>query len=580
MEETNLKPKYIVIKLIDDILIQDVNKHKTLAAVREFMYTNFGENNYYIISEDEYKTINLTIVNRRKEITIVGHRFLLYFYYKEREIYDKITQELYDVSNFLNEGLRIVNKFQLTKDRFKKHISLEKYMFFIGLDKLITIQENLDPTSNKKYFDWLCKIEMIKKTFSEDFDKTNILLTDFDNPQVKSLIKKAGYSLDINSYLAINDLFKVVKECYYDKLDEVESGNREILYQKRKIFEDNKWLVVIPNTHDEAVTIGRGTNWCTSADSKDGKENYSYYTDNGKRDLVVFINKSTNNKYQYSVYSSDFLDENDDRFDLENIFDIDFIINFDNEYEKIPVGFKKILGNYDKDIYNEYYLLTLDDGIKANHIRNDEHLDVFINDSDVFIREKVAEKGYGLDILINDSSPTVRATVAKKGYGLDILQNDEDRDVRITVIKYHHYNIEKFITDPNQYVRRAVAEEGVGLETLVHDEYWDVRRAVATYKYGLEILVNDPEESVRLEVAKKGYGLDILINDKDLAVRLEVAKQGYGWDILILEDDWDINEVLLENNYGLEILRKSKHNYIAEKAERKIFSQMMTNKQK
>ena len=55
----------------------------------------------------------------------------------------------------------------------------------------------------------------------------------------------------------------------------------------------------------------------------------------------------------------------------------------------------------------------------------EDNLDILINDEDRYVREAVAEQGYGLDILINDENLYVREAVAEQGYGLDKLINDE-----------------------------------------------------------------------------------------------------------------------------------------------------------
>lgn len=73
-----------------------------------------------------------------------------------------------------------------------------------------------------------------------------------------------------------------------------------------------------------------------------------------------------------------------------------------------------------------------------------------------YVREAIANQGYGLDVLINDEDYDVRVAVANQGYGLDVLVHDEDCDVRV-----------------------AVANQGYGLDVLVSDGDYDVRKAVA-----------------------------------------------------------------------------------------------------
>lgn len=73
---------------------------------------------------------------------------------------------------------------------------------------------------------------------------------------------------------------------------------------------------------------------------------------------------------------------------------------------------------------------------KFNLIKNNQYLDIFIDDPDCNVRAQVARKGYGLHILVHDKNDWVRRMVAMQGYGLDILINDEDEYVRNLAIMY------------------------------------------------------------------------------------------------------------------------------------------------
>ena len=144
----------------------------------------------------------------------------------------------------------------------------------------------------------------------------------------------------------------------------------------------------------------------------------------------------------------------------------------------------------------------------------EQNLQFLVCHDKAYIRQTVAEQGYGLDVLINDKNWQVREAVTKQGYGLDVLINDK-----------------------NWQVREAVAKQGYGLDVLVYDEDWCVREAVAKQGYGLDILINDKNWYVRQAVANQGYGLDVLINDKDWHVREAVVRQGYSLDGLVKDKE-------------------------------------------
>lgn len=75
-----------------------------------------------------------------------------------------------------------------------------------------------------------------------------------------------------------------------------------------------------------------------------------------------------------------------------------------------------------------------------------------------FVREAVAERGFGLDILLEDTSPEVRRAVVKQGFRLDVLVNDE------------HY-----------FVKSTVAEQGYGLDKLINEPMGDTAAVAKNY---------------------------------------------------------------------------------------------------
>lgn len=139
--------------------------------------------------------------------------------------------------------------------------------------------------------------------------------------------------------------------------------------------------------------------------------------------------------------------------------------------------------------------------------RNEEALNILINDEDGFIRGSVAMYGNDKhrDILVNDKEWHVRSKVAKYG-------NDKHRDI--------------LVNDIDWCVRAIVASLG-------NDKHRD-------------ILVNDKDSSVREKVAMYGndFHQDILINDKDWHIRKVVAKFGNDEhrDILINDETEDVSK--------------------------------------
>lgn len=384
------------------------------------------------------------------------------------------------------------------KNEVSKPIVIDKWKHKINFMKFYDAL-NIDPTHNQKYLNWICSVMYNFEIANEDFDKVRTLLEDFDNPQVKSLIKKSGYSIDIMDYENNNDLWKIINECYYSKLEDIEAGDRQILYQKRKVFENNKWLVVIPENHPEAVTLGRGTNWCTSADSEDGAENFKNYTTNVDsdsdakiHDLFIFINKQNEKeKFQYSAnVIESFLDWEDEDFNAKEVFDFETVEEYHNTMEFIPTQFKEILYLNDKEKYLDYIIYVEDDATafedKKELIKQGKLLDVLFRDKSVYVKLQLVYAGYYLEEFKNNPHYLLRVAVAKEGYALDELAQDAAGLVRAEVAR-QGYNIENFLNDEDKTVR-AIAKHFSNLSILgkafymVNDYGFEVLDTQSTFK--------------------------------------------------------------------------------------------------
>lgn len=89
------------------------------------------------------------------------------------------------------------------------------------------------------------------------------------------------------------------------------------------------------------------------------------------------------------------------------------------------------------------YFFSFSTDKKIELIRQNKHLDIFINDPSFIIRCAVLEQGYGIEQLVNDKSEYVRSKMAKLGYNLNTLISDESQTVRGWVIWYCEQHQEK-----------------------------------------------------------------------------------------------------------------------------------------
>lgn len=94
---------------------------------------------------------------------------------------------------------------------------------------------------------------------------------------------KALKDNDINNYNSIEDVIFAVKNHESEKL-KVKS------WEYRKIFEDERFLMITPFTLEASQKYGSGTKWCTTSPSE------TFYNYIAESILIYIIDKKTNNK--------------------------------------------------------------------------------------------------------------------------------------------------------------------------------------------------------------------------------------------------------------------------------------------
>lgn len=168
-----------------------------------------------------------------------------------------------------------------------------------------------DPTYNPnkpdkmgKYGKWLLTIYLQGKLKIEDLYKAKDDLTVFIKYQSKLEQK------DINKYHSLQDLYSAIKP-FVDNPQQAATKSEEIRQLKQgaeKVYEDNKWIVIVPHTQDAACYYGKGTRWCTAATGS-----YNYFDDYNKEGLLyINIVKGTDIKFQFHFETSSYMYASDE----------------------------------------------------------------------------------------------------------------------------------------------------------------------------------------------------------------------------------------------------------------------------
>jgi predicted nucleic acid-binding Zn-ribbon protein len=133
-----------------------------------------------------------------------------------------------------------------------------------------------------KYLEWVGKnLDVIN--FEENLSKLNEALTIFDKISTNLPIT------DLNQYKNVGELFNALSE-YKNRqrreVKRVEGGN--------VVYEDDRFFVVNPLTHESSCYYGRGTKWCTAAESD---THFKRYNEDGKLFYILDKTLPTNDPF-------------------------------------------------------------------------------------------------------------------------------------------------------------------------------------------------------------------------------------------------------------------------------------------
>ena len=191
-----------------------------------------------------------------------------------------------------------------------------------------------------KYLDWVGKV-LDNISFNENFLKTVESIKEFDK------ISGNLPLTDINQYKTLNELFTALYE-YKNKerriIRKVEGGN--------VVYEDERFFVVNPQTLQSSCYYGKGTKWCTAADSN---TQFMTYNQDGKLFYILDKTLKTNDPY-YKVALLQKYDGEKIYYDaVDNSFKSGWIMGT-SKFKEISL----VIDNYLKSEYGEQLKIFAD----------------------------------------------------------------------------------------------------------------------------------------------------------------------------------------------------------------------------
>ena len=165
------------------------------------------------------------------------------------------------------------------------------------LDFILNISDLVD--FNHKYTDFVLKnTDGDGELDTDELEHFVGLIKDFDKYQ-SQLPKK-----DINQYVSLNELEKVI---LYIR---GKNKEKELEKQAKKIYEDDKFVILKPQTEEASCKYGSNTKWCVTSK---GSGHFQRYT-SGRQSLYFIINKTNSTNKNYSKVAIHFDDGGEPRY--------------------------------------------------------------------------------------------------------------------------------------------------------------------------------------------------------------------------------------------------------------------------
>lgn len=218
------------------------------------------------------------------------------------------------------------------EDDFKK-----KYSKKFSPQNLEKITRDVAP----KYLDWVGKV-MDEISFDETFSKLVPTVNRFQN------ISTNLPQTDINQYKSFDELYNAITS--YDsrirrEVKQVKGGN--------VVYDDGVYFVVNPLNYESSCYYGKGTKWCTAAETD---SHFKRYNEDGKLFYIIDRTKASNDpNYKVALLKKfdgdiSFWDAKDDRIiNVESIFG-------EKKYNEIMSSVDQFLG----EVYPEQVKLSAD----------------------------------------------------------------------------------------------------------------------------------------------------------------------------------------------------------------------------
>jgi hypothetical protein len=195
------------------------------------------------------------------------------------------------------------------EDVYKKYFtdSTSTFLTDVYRDEIVPGSAEINP--NHKYLEWITgRLKTggrVVGGIEHNLKEILLAVSKFDNQFQRLEIK------DINQYKDIDQLFDALK-----KVGETARRTVDITDDVEKIYEDNRFVVVVPKTHTASCYYGAGTKWCTA--SKDTTSHFSTYKGNGELYYIIDKTLPTSDPYYKVALNKKIAGHTEDFWDVKD----------------------------------------------------------------------------------------------------------------------------------------------------------------------------------------------------------------------------------------------------------------------
>ena len=197
--------------------------------------------------------------------------------------------------------------------------STYNYTLETGVVAILKLFEDVDPTPNKQYTEWLVRryIDGSIVRFEDVLSTWADLLHEYHRLKTRRLLPPE--LMDINKFKTEQDL----KQLHKSVLDIFNSTDEKVEVQKgesTEILNNSEVRIIIPNDEASACYYGQGTRWCTAAKNNNMFGGYSSHN----HPLFILLPKNPTHdgeKYQVHLLENEWMDEEDTEVGAQEVIE-------------------------------------------------------------------------------------------------------------------------------------------------------------------------------------------------------------------------------------------------------------------